>query len=43
VVGTILGFIYLAYNEEDSLFYTFKDVHQSNLDGIEQQEKEEAN
>jgi hypothetical protein len=42
-IGMMLGFIYLARNEKDSLVHIFKDVHQSNLDDIEQQEKEEAN
>ena len=39
----LVGFVYLARNEKDSLVHIFKDVHQSNLDDIEQQEKEEAN
>ena len=38
----MLGFIYLARNEKDSIVHIFKDVHQSNLDDIEEQEKEEA-
>ena len=42
-IGMMLGFIYLARNEKDSLVYIFKDVHQSNLDEIAKQEKEEAN
>ena len=42
-VGMFTGFIYLARNEKDSLIHTLKEVHQSNLDDIEQQEKEEAN
>ena len=42
-IGMITGFIYLARNEKDSLIHTLKEVHQSNLDDIEQQEKEEAN
>ena len=42
-IGMFLGFIYLARNEKDSIVNIFKDVHQSNLDDIEQQEKEEAN
>ena len=41
-IGILLGFIYLASNEKDSLVHIFKDVHQSNLDDIEEQEKEEA-
>ena len=42
-IGMFLGFIYLARNEKDSIVNIFKDVHQSNLDDIEQQEKEEVN
>ena len=42
-IGMFLGFIYLARNEKDSIVNIFKDVHQSNLDDIEEQEKEEAN
>ena len=42
-IGMMLGFIYLARNEKDSIVNIFKDVHQSNLDDIEEQEKEEAN
>ena len=41
-IGMFLGFIYLARNEKDSIVNIFKDVHQSNLDDIEDQEKEEA-
>ena len=41
-IGMLLGFIYLARNETDSIVNIFKDVHQSNLDDIEEQEKEEA-
>ena len=41
-IGMMLGFIYLARNEKDSIVNIFKDVHQSNLDDIEEQEKEEA-
>ena len=36
----MLGFIYLARNEKDSIVNTFKDIHQSNLDDIEEQEIE---
>ena len=43
MIGMFLGFIYLARNEKDSIVNIFKDVHQSNLDDIEEQEKEEAN
>ena len=42
-IGMFTGFIYLARNEKDSIVNIFKDVHQSNLDDIEEQEKEEAN
>ena len=42
-IGMMLGFIYLARNEKDSIVNIFKDVHQSNLDDIEEQEKEEVN
>ena len=42
-IGMLLGFIYLARNEKDSFVQILKDVHQSNLDDIEAQEKEEAN
>ena len=42
-IGVLLGFIYLARNEKDSIVNIFKDVHQSNLDDIEEQEKEEVN
>ena len=42
-IGMMLGFIYLARNEKDSIVSIFKDVHQSNLDDIEEQEIEEAN
>ena len=40
-IGMMLGFIYLARNEKDSLVHIFKEVHQSNLDDIAEQEKEE--
>ena len=43
LIGMLVGFIYLARNEKDSLIHTLKEVHQSNLDDIEEQEKEEAN
>ena len=42
-IGMLLGFVYLARNEKDSLVQIFKEVHQSNLDEIAEQEKEEAN
>ena len=42
-VGMFLGFVYLYRDNKESLFLTFKDTHQSNLDDIEQQEKKEAN
>ena len=41
-IGMFLGFVYLARNEKDSIVNIFKDVHQRNLDDIEEQEKEEA-
>ena len=40
-IGMMLGFIYLARNEKDSLVLIFKDVHQSNLEDIESQQLEE--
>ena len=39
-IGMMLGFIYLARNEEDSLVHILKDVHQSNIDDIETQDSE---
>jgi hypothetical protein len=39
-IGMLVGFIYLARNEKDSIVNTFKDIHQSNLDDIEEQEIE---
>ena len=42
-IGMMLGFIYLARNEKDSLVHILQEAHQSNLDDIEEQEKEEAN
>ena len=43
LIGMLVGFIYLARNEKDSLIHTLKEVHQSNLDDIEDQKKEEVN
>jgi len=43
MIGMMLGFIYLARNERDSLVHILKEVHQSNLDDIEEQEKEASN
>ena len=40
-IGMMLGFIYLARNEKDSLVHIFKEVHQSNLDDIEEHHLEE--
>ena len=40
-IGMMLGFIYLARNEKDSLVHIFKDVHQSNLEDIESHQLEE--
>ena len=37
----MLGFIYLARNEKDSIVNIFKDVHQSNLEDIESHHLEE--
>ena len=34
-VGMFLGFVYLYRDNKESLFLTFKDTHQSNLDDIE--------
>ena len=42
-IGMMLGFIYLARNEKDSFVHLLKEVHQSNLEDIEEQKKEEAN
>jgi hypothetical protein len=42
-IGMMLGFIYLARNEKDSIVHTLKEVHQSNLDDIDQKEKEASN
>ena len=42
-IGMLVGFIYLARNEKDSIFNIFKDVHQSNLDDIEEQETQQEN
>ena len=42
LIGMLVGFIYLARNEKDSLVHTLKEVHQSNLDDIEDQKKEEV-
>ena len=43
MIGMMLGFIYLARNERDSLVHILKEVHQSNIDDIEEQEKEASN
>ena len=40
-IGVLLGFIYLARNEKDSFVQILKDVHQSNLDDIEEYQLEE--
>ena len=40
-IGMMLGFIYLARNEKDSLVHTLKEVHKSNLEDIEGQQLEE--
>ena len=41
-IGMLVGFIYLARNEKDSIVNIFKDVHQSNLNAIEEQELREV-
>ena len=41
-IGIFIGFIYLARNEKDSIVNIFKDVHQSNLNAIEEQELREV-
>ena len=41
MIGMLLGFTYLARNEKDSIVNIFKDVHQSNLDDIEEHQLEE--
>ena len=40
-IGMFIGFIYLARNEKDSFVQILKDVHQSNLDDIEEYQLEE--
>ena len=35
--------IWFGRQNKDGIYRLFKDIHQSNLDDIEQQEKEEAN
>ena len=40
-VGMFLGFVYLYRDNKESLFLTFKDTHQSNLDDIEEQKRSE--
>ena len=42
-IGMLVGFIYLARNEKDSLVHTLKEVHQSNLDDIQEQETQQEN
>ena len=42
-IGMFIGFIYLARNEKDSIFNIFKDTHQSNLDDIKEQERQQEN
>ena len=42
-LGMSLGFIYLYRNEKDSIVGIFKDVHQSNLDDIKEQERQQEN
>ena len=40
-IGMMIGFIYLARNEKDSLVHSLKETHQSNLDDIEEQQPQE--
>ena len=40
-VGMFLGFVYLYRDNKESLFLTFKDTHQSNLEDIEEHQLEE--
>ena len=40
-IGMLVGFIYLAHYEKDSIFNIFKDVHQSNLDDFQEQKRSE--
>jgi hypothetical protein len=42
-VAIIFSIIYIHRKNKDGMYQLFKDVHQSNLDDIEEQEKEEAN
>ena len=42
-VGMFLGFVYLYRDNKESLFLTFKDTHQSNLEHFNKQEKKEGN
>ena len=42
-LGMSLGFIYLYRNEKDSIVGIFKDVHQSNLEDIKEQERQQEN
>ena len=41
--GMICGFLYLYRNHTDGLVQLFKDIHQSNLDDIEEQETQQEN
>ena len=42
-IGMICGFLYLYRNHRDGFVQLFKDVHQSNLDDIEEQETQQEN
>ena len=41
--GMICGFLYLYRNHRDGFVQLFKDIHQSNLDDIEEQETQQEN
>ena len=41
-VAILCSIIYAYRKNKDGMFQLFKDIHQSNLDDIEKQEKEEA-
>ena len=41
--GMICGFLYLYRNHRDGFVQLFKDIHQSNLDDIKEQETQQEN
>ena len=41
-VAIVCSIIYAYRKNKDGMYQLFKDIHQSNLDDIEKQEKEEA-